>query len=242
MRPPAIGTFGPIRLAVHTQDRGTRTGQKYATCAASGTLIAMHDASWTILAVTIALHQRPDGARLTTLAGAVDKVTSRTVQSALRRLSELGLVERYGQRHPHYRLVQPHPAVPEFVALALRLPEPEQALSVVVRSSPAVWYAAAADDEFMIVQFDDAPEPAMAKLQQAIEIMGARGRPMPRVVRFPRAEFLRLLRVAIGFRVQALALAPIKGHLIARPAELDEPVVADGTAGDEVIDVLDAPD
>src|SRR5207253_2842192 len=83
---------------------------------------------------------------------------------ALRRLSELGLVERYGQRHPHYRLVQPHPAVPEFVALALRLPEPEQALSVVVRSSPAVWYAAAADDEFMIVQFDDAPEPAMAKL------------------------------------------------------------------------------
>ena len=91
------------------------------------------------------------------------------------------------------------------------------ALSVAVKSSPAVWYAAADPDEFMIVHHDDSPDAALDTLEQAIGLVGARDRAMPRIVRFSRGEFLRLLRVGVAFRVRALALEPIKGRLLDRP-------------------------
>lgn len=170
------------------------------------------------LEVVIALHQRPDGARLADLLSAA-QLRPRRVETILRRLIELGLVERESVRHPRYRLVREHPAALELVGLALRVPRPERSLTVAVRASPAVWYAAADADEFMVVHHESSEPSTLARLEEAFQLVGARDRAMPRIVRFSRNEFFRLLRVALAFRVRALALKPVKGSVLG--SELD---------------------
>jgi hypothetical protein len=174
----------------------------------------------TSLEVVIALHQRPEGARLTDLVSAVG-LRARPVETILRRLIQVGLVDRERTRHPRYHLVRDHPATPELIGLALRVPAPARSLTVAVRASPAVWYAPADDDEFMVVHHDNSQPSALASLEEAFQVVSARDRAMPRVVRFSREEFLRLLRVAIAFRVRALALKPVKGNVLRPDLDLE---------------------
>jgi hypothetical protein len=167
-----------------------------------------------MLEAILVLGQRTAGARVTEVATAIGDASPSGIQAALARLVEAGVAERGRGRHPSYVLSTDHAAAIELGTLALRWPEPGRALDILGRANPAVWYMARSDDEALVVFGDDASAEAIARFDEGLARVADRERPMPHVVRFPRAEFLRLLQVAVGLRVRALTLRPTKGQLV----------------------------
>ncbi|TMD30867.1 MAG: hypothetical protein E6I94_03950 [Chloroflexi bacterium] len=182
-----------------------------------------------MLEAILVLGQRSTGARVTEVAGAAGDASPSRIQVALARLVEAGIAERGPGRHPAYVLRADHAAAIELGALALRWPEPGRALDILGRANPAVWYMARSDDEAIVVLDDDAPPEAIALFEEGLARIADRERPMPHVVRFPRAEFLRLLQVAMGLRVRALTLRPTKGRLVVSGPDRTIRVPADET-------------
>ena len=167
-----------------------------------------------MLEAILVLGQRSSGARVTEVATAIGDASPSGMQAALARLVEAGIAERGQGRHPVYVLRADNAAAIELRTLALRWPEPGRALDILGRANPAVWYMARSDDEAIVVFDDGAPAEAIAGFEEGLARIADRERPMPHVVRFPRAEFLRLLQVAMGLRVRALTLRPTKGRLV----------------------------
>ena len=162
--------------------------------------------------VALALGQARSGLRLAELASGVEAPVS-SVQTALRSLIEAGIVERLERQPPTYRLVEDHPATLDLVNLAGRLTPPDLSLGIVVRSCPAVLYAAC-DALGVVVALDPAAaEEDRARLRATIERLKADRRCSSAIAVFETAELARLLRVDLALRARLAAAEPLRGRL-----------------------------
>jgi hypothetical protein len=178
------------------------------------------------LDVVVALAQRPNGAGATDLARMVRGAPT-SVQNCLKLLVTHGLLDRDGL---DYRLRREHPAMPELVALGLRLPDPLDAIRIVVRANDAVEFAAV-DDGGYIVGTAASPSPAVAGiLDDSLETIRRGRTPPPHILQFPMEDLVRILRSAMGLRGR-LAAAQIEKGGIRRLSQMGEAPPDAGTSG-----------
>lgn len=107
-------------------------------------------ASGLALDLTLALTQRRDGARLAELAAAT-AVPLSSAQRAMRLLLADGLVETRAERRPRYALAKEHSALDPVVALALTSLPTERVVTILARSDPAIEFAAADREGYLVV-------------------------------------------------------------------------------------------
>lgn len=107
-------------------------------------------ASALALDLILALSQRRGGARLAELADATGAPLS-SVQRAMRLLRSERLVTERGSRRPQYLLATAHRALTALVQLAFASLPPERIITVLVRSNPAIEFAAADRDGYIAV-------------------------------------------------------------------------------------------
>jgi hypothetical protein len=166
------------------------------------------------LDIVLAVSQVPNGLRLTEVATVIGSPVS-SVQSALRTLDADGLVRRRGDR---YSLALDHHARDQMVALATVLPESGHVVAIIVRSNPAVRFAAADSSGFVVV--DGVPSSdAVRALDQQLDLIRATQPALPEILRLQFAEFERLLAVDLQFRSRMDTAVSLKGHVppTARP-------------------------
>lgn len=165
------------------------------------------------LDVVVALAQDPEGLRLSPLAHAIEAPVS-SVQAVLRNLTAAGLVARTGANPPRYRLAA-HPARDALLRLALVLPEPVHVLSVILRASPAVSFAAVDRAGFIAAIGPSTGDAHLERLRSSIgDVADARDTSPPVELR-PAAELARLLSVSVGSRARVASAIPLKGRLAA---------------------------
>lgn len=167
------------------------------------------------LDVVVALAHDPDGIRLSPLAHVIDAPVS-SVQAVLRSLTASGLIVRDGRTPPAYALAD-HPARAALVQLALVLPEPVHVLSVVLRASPAVGYAAVDRHGFIATLHPSAPDDAIARLRATVADITAARANVPPVGLSPAGDLERLAAVSVGSRARLAAAITLKGQPPAAP-------------------------
>ena len=162
------------------------------------------------LDVVVALAHDPGGMRLSPLAHVIDAPVS-SVQAVLRSLIASGLVERDGRTPPAYALAD-HPARDALVRLALVLPEAVHVLSVVLRASPAIGYAAVDRDGFIATLQPSGSDDAVARLRATLADISAARTDMPPVGLSLAADLERLIAVSVGSRARLAAAITLKGR------------------------------
>ena len=165
--------------------------------------------------LVLALSQAPTGLRLAELAHTIGSPVS-SVQTALRVLLANGLVVRLAEDPPRYVLSAEHPASAELASLATVLPEPERALGIIFRASPAIAFAGV-DGVGFIIAVDDA-HPATLLLDRHLSLVGAARPTTPNVLRMSTPEFGRMLRVSIGVRARVRDAVVLRGSALGNPA------------------------
>lgn len=161
------------------------------------------------LDVVIALAHDPEGIRLSALAHIIDAPIS-SVQAALRSLMASHLLVRDQRSPPTYSLAD-HPARDALIALALLLPEPIHVLSVVLRASPAVIYAAVDRQGFVAALDPASHDGALERLRTSLAEVAAGRAEVPPVTVSARQDLERLLGVSVGSRDRLASAATLKG-------------------------------
>lgn len=165
--------------------------------------------------LVLALSQAPSGLRLAELAHTIGSPVS-SVQTALRVLLANGLAIRLADDPPRYVLSTEHPAATELASLATVLPEPERALGILFRASPAITFAGI-DGVGFIVAVDES-HPATAALDRHLGLVSAARPATPNVLRMSTPEFGRMLRVSIGVRARVRDAIVLRGSAQGNPA------------------------
>jgi hypothetical protein len=172
--------------------------------------------------VLLALSQAPGGMRLAEISHIIGSPVS-SVQTSLKVLVGHGLVRREEAEPPRYRVAVDHPAGPSLVATATVIADAAHAIAVLLRSSPAVTWAAVDAGGFIAGMADSPPPGSVEALDRQLAMI-AESRPgAPVVERMSMAELDRLVRVALELRARIRRAVTIKG----RP-----PVVARTSAGE----------
>lgn len=178
------------------------------------------------LDVVAALSQDPAGMRLSPLAHVIDAPVS-SVQAVLRSLSGTGLVAKDEATPPRYRLAA-HPAREALIRLALLLPEPVHVLSVVLRASPAVAFAAVDRDGFVAALEPTTAETAVDRLRASLAEVAAARDHAPPVQLIQGEDLARLVAVSVGSRARLASAIPLKGRF--EPAAERSRVASDAAA------------
>ena len=165
--------------------------------------------------LVLALSQAPTGLRLAELAHTIGSPVS-SVQTALRVLLANGLVQRLAEDPPRYVLSTDHPASAELASLATVLPEPERALGIILRASPAITFAGVDGAGFIIAV--DESHAATPLLDRHLALVTAARPSTPNVLRMSTAEFGRMLRVSIGVRARVRDAIVLRGSATVQPA------------------------
>jgi hypothetical protein len=161
------------------------------------------------LDLAVALAQRPRGAGSTELARIVDGPKT-TVQSALRVLAQHGLVARSGRQ---FTLARQRPGVEELVTLALRLPEPEAAIRLVLRASDVVEFACIDPGGFIVGERLHVEGDEMEAFETSLQTIAQERADVLPVLRFELGELVRITHSAIGLRTRVAGAEIVKGRV-----------------------------
>ncbi len=150
------------------------------------------------LNLVVVLSQRPSGSRANDL-GRILAAPHTSVQTTLRHLEAHGLVRRDGAG---YWLRDDHPAMPEVVALALRLPPMADALALVVRANEAIEFACVDGIGFIVGERRALAPEAWVQFERALAEVRRDRDDAPLLVDFATADLARMLHSAVGLRTR----------------------------------------
>ena len=160
------------------------------------------------LDIVLALSQRRDGARLAELARATGAPLT-AVQVAARLLVEDGIAARDAGPRPRYRLRLEHRASGSVLDLAARVPVLQRAVDIVLRTNPAIEFAARDRDGYIAVESPLADPREVALLDEALVRIGST---LP-IERVAHRDLIDRLRDDDAPRRRAQHAAIVKGTL-----------------------------
>jgi hypothetical protein len=162
--------------------------------------------------IVLALSQVPDGLRLTELATVTGSAVS-SIQGGLRALGRTGLVMRGAVRPLRYRLASEHAGLNEVTSLAAALPEPIDAISIVLRANRSVEFASYDALGFVVSQRPSPNTVDWSVLDEQLERIRSAHPESPPVLRLESDELDRYLRIGVGLRARLTAGIIVKGRV-----------------------------